>query len=262
MVLGGEIINVLRWMVGEQPVRRSHPPRDVQPYEPFLGYAPAGHQPVRAAGLRHSPRRTCAGPNRRDGAPRRRSRSRRRRSWRRGSGSCTATTAASTRSPTSAGSARTTRPSSASPTTSSRRSSPRSHPTRRCSSPPTTVRSTSVTTSCTRRPSCWRGVLPVRGGPIQVAARVTGSDLVDRRDRRPGGRPPRLRRHQGSDARRALVRPSMAPAIRARLGDVALVAHEPVSFYDPADSGPFELVCRHGALTSAEVNVPLLATVV
>lgn len=50
----------------------------------------------------------------------------------------------------------------------------------------------------------------------------------------------------------------MAPAVRARLGDVALVAHEPVSFHDPADSGPFELVCRHGSLTSAEVNVPLV----
>lgn len=52
--------------------------------------------------------------------------------------------------------------------------------------------------------------------------------------------------------------PSMAPAVRSRLGDVALVAHAPVSFHDPADSGPFELVCRHGSLTSAEVNVPLL----
>lgn len=52
--------------------------------------------------------------------------------------------------------------------------------------------------------------------------------------------------------------PSMAPTVRSRLGDVALVAHEPVSFYDAADTGPFELVCRHGSLTSAEVNVPLL----
>ena len=49
------------------------------------------------------------------------------------------------------------------------------------------------------------------------------------------------------------------PPIAARLGDVALVAHAPVSFHDPADSGPFELVCRHGSLTSAEVLVPLLA---
>ena len=54
--------------------------------------------------------------------------------------------------------------------------------------------------------------------------------------------------------------PTMAPVVRARLGDVALVASGGASFHDPADSGPFELVCRHGSLTSAEVNVPLLAT--
>jgi hypothetical protein len=53
--------------------------------------------------------------------------------------------------------------------------------------------------------------------------------------------------------------PSMAPRIRSRLGDVALVAREPVSFHDPDDAGPFALMCRHGSLTSAEVNVPLLA---
>ena len=33
----------------------------------------------------------------------------------------------------------------------------------------------------------------------------------------------------------------------------------PISFVDPADTGPFELVCRHGSLTSAEMLVPLLA---
>ncbi len=44
-----------------------------------------------------------------------------------------------------------------------------------------------------------------------------------------------------------------------RLGDVALAAHEPVSFHDPADTGPFHLICRHGSLTSAEMLVPLLA---
>ncbi|RLE23893.1 MAG: PglZ domain-containing protein [Actinobacteria bacterium] len=52
--------------------------------------------------------------------------------------------------------------------------------------------------------------------------------------------------------------PTMTPAVKSRLGDVALAAFEPVSFYEAADSGPFELVCRHGSLTSAEVNVPLL----
>lgn len=55
--------------------------------------------------------------------------------------------------------------------------------------------------------------------------------------------------------------PAMAPVVRARLGDVALVTHAPVSFYEATDTGPFELVCRHGSLTSAEVNVPLLAAI-
>ncbi|MCU1369276.1 MAG: putative Type phosphodiesterase/nucleotide pyrophosphatase [Ilumatobacteraceae bacterium] len=45
---------------------------------------------------------------------------------------------------------------------------------------------------------------------------------------------------------------------RQRLGDVALVAHQPVSFNDAADSGPFQLIGRHGSLTPAEMYVPLL----
>lgn len=53
--------------------------------------------------------------------------------------------------------------------------------------------------------------------------------------------------------------PTVSPPIAARLGDVAVVAREPVSYHDPADSGPFELVCRHGSMTAAEVYVPLLA---
>ena len=53
--------------------------------------------------------------------------------------------------------------------------------------------------------------------------------------------------------------PILAPEARARLGDVALVAREDVSFSDPADSGVFELVGRHGSLTPAEMRVPLLA---
>lgn len=53
--------------------------------------------------------------------------------------------------------------------------------------------------------------------------------------------------------------PVVSPPVAARLGDVALVPHEPVSFHDPADTGPFDLVCRHGSLTPAEVYVPLVA---
>ena len=54
---------------------------------------------------------------------------------------------------------------------------------------------------------------------------------------------------------------TVAPPVLGRLGDVALVARQPVSFFDPNDAGPFELVCRHGSLTAAEVLVPLLASV-
>lgn len=55
---------------------------------------------------------------------------------------------------------------------------------------------------------------------------------------------------------------TVSPPVQRRLGDVALCAHEPVSFYEEDDSGPFELVCRHGSMTSAEVNVPLLGALV
>ena len=50
----------------------------------------------------------------------------------------------------------------------------------------------------------------------------------------------------------------MSDAARARLGDVALVAREPVAFHDADDSGPYQLVGRHGSLTAAEMLVPLL----
>jgi Type I phosphodiesterase / nucleotide pyrophosphatase len=54
--------------------------------------------------------------------------------------------------------------------------------------------------------------------------------------------------------------PVVSPPVAARLGDVALITKAPISFLDPADSGPYPLVCRHGSLTSAEMLVPLLAT--
>jgi len=53
--------------------------------------------------------------------------------------------------------------------------------------------------------------------------------------------------------------PVVTDAARARLGDVALVAKGNVSFFDPDDGGPFELISRHGSLTPAEMLVPLLA---
>ena len=53
--------------------------------------------------------------------------------------------------------------------------------------------------------------------------------------------------------------PVVTDAARSRLGDVALVAKGTVSFFDPDDGGPFELISRHGSLTPAEMLVPLLA---
>ena len=46
-------------------------------------------------------------------------------------------------------------------------------------------------------------------------------------------------------------------SIADRVGQVALVAHQPVAFSDPEDTGEMSLVCRHGSLTSAEMLVPV-----
>ncbi|MBI4884142.1 MAG: hypothetical protein HY826_08815 [Actinobacteria bacterium] len=53
--------------------------------------------------------------------------------------------------------------------------------------------------------------------------------------------------------------PVVSQPVAARFGDVALVPHQPISFHDPDDNGPYPLICRHGSLTSAEMLVPLLA---
>ncbi len=53
--------------------------------------------------------------------------------------------------------------------------------------------------------------------------------------------------------------PKVGEVVASRLGDVLLAAREPVAFADPADSGPFRLVSRHGSLTADEMMIPLLA---
>lgn len=53
--------------------------------------------------------------------------------------------------------------------------------------------------------------------------------------------------------------PEVREASLARLGDVALVARDDIAFHDPQDTGPFELIGRHGSLTAAEMLVPLLS---
>ena len=63
--------------------------------------------------------------------------------------------------------------------------------------------------------------------------------------------------------------PYVSPEARSRMGDVALVPRDPVAFTEPKppDQNPpgneskstFQLIARHGSLTSAEMLVPCLA---
>lgn len=55
--------------------------------------------------------------------------------------------------------------------------------------------------------------------------------------------------------------PSVSPTVERRMGDVALVARDAVTFDDPAEFSGFDLVCRHGSLTSDEIHVPFLGFV-
>jgi predicted AlkP superfamily pyrophosphatase or phosphodiesterase len=53
--------------------------------------------------------------------------------------------------------------------------------------------------------------------------------------------------------------PAVSSDAASRLGDVAIVARDDVAFVEPTDTGPYELVGRHGSATAAELFVPLLA---
>ena len=52
--------------------------------------------------------------------------------------------------------------------------------------------------------------------------------------------------------------PRVSSAARDRLGDVALLAHAPVGFDDPAEQHADRLVGRHGSVTAEEMIVPVL----
>ena len=53
--------------------------------------------------------------------------------------------------------------------------------------------------------------------------------------------------------------PNFPAPMNGRLGDVVIAPFAPVSLFEEADSGPFNLICRHGSLTEDEVLVPLIA---
>ena len=208
MLLGGEVLNVLRWTSAGGDRRRAYPPRDVQPFAAFLGHdvpviSPAELQTLgvhRGPPARLAPGRLAGrvGDRRRGRPP----------AAPPASASSTPTTAASTRRPTSAASASSTTPSCAPPTASSATSSTRCRRAPCSSSPPTTARSTSATTSSTPTPTSWRLVAQQSGeGRFRWwHARHGAAD-----DARQGGRRALrgrgLGRHPGAGHRRALVRP-------------------------------------------------------
>ena len=262
IVLGGDIVNVLRWMVGEQAVRRSHPPRDVQPYDPFMGYSPPVISPAELQGSAFSEAHL------RGSKPM---------GWRAASSisvEAAAQLAAGERFVYCyyGGIDKIAHERGFGPYYDAElRFADHIVSEVIAALPPDTAL---LVTADHGQVAVGDNIVYPSADLLAGVAFQSGegrfrwlhaspgaiSSIVETATAEVGHVGYVVTKDQMLDEH--WFGPSMAPAIRARLGDVALVAYEPVSFYDPADSGPFELVCRHGALTSAEVNVPLLATVV
>lgn len=260
MVLGGEIMNVLRWTVGEQAVRRSHPPREVQPFEPFLGRAVPVVSPTELQSSAFSEAHL------RGSTPR---------GWR--AASSIAVEAAEL---VAAGERFVyCYYGGIDKVAHERGFGPYYEAELRAADRLVGDLIDAVGPGTAVLVTADHGQVHVADRILRPSAEMLAPVAMQSGE----GRFRWL--HAQSGATRAVVEaataevgdeawvvtreqmldehwfgPTMAPVVRARLGDVALVASGEASFDDPADSGPFELVCRHGSLTSAEVNVPLLAT--
>jgi hypothetical protein len=93
----------------------------------------------------------------------------------------------------------------------------------------------------------WLHARPGRAGALLDAARSRHSDdawVVSRDEAVEGG----------------WFGPRVTGEAMSRLGDVALVSKGVTSFVEPTDTGPYDLIGRHGSATEAEIYVPLLAT--
>lgn len=258
MVLGGEVVNVLRWTNAEGMVRRSHPPRDVQPFEPFLG------QTVPIVTNAELQSTAFSEAHLRGGQAF---------GWR-----APSSIAVEARAQVEMGERFVyCYYGSIDKIAHERGFGPYYEAELRAAD-------ALVASVLEALPSGTTLLITADHGQVHVGDRIvkpSGEMLADVVLQSGEGRFRWLHAAKGAvdavaDASRAEVGdiawvvtrdqmlderwfgPAMAPEIRARLGDVALVAKEPVSFYDAADSGPFDLVCRHGSLTSAEVNVPLV----
>lgn len=262
MALGGDVINVLRWAVGDQQVRRSHPPRDVQTFEPFLGQ----QVPVVAQGELQNSAFSEAHLRGCDPV-----------GWRSPSSIAVEAAAqveagerfvycyyngidkiahergfgpfydaelrfsdalvADLMAALPAGTALLITADHGQVDVGDRIIHPTDELLER------------VTMQSGEGRFRWWHCRPADVGAVAAAARDAYGDVAWV-----------VTKEQMLDER--WFGPTVAPPIQRRLGDVALCAHQPVSFHEDADSGPFELVCRHGSLTSAEVNVPLLGALI
>lgn len=262
IALGGEVMNVLRWMVGEQPVRRSHPPSDVQPYPPFLGRAVPVVSPAELENSAFSEAhlRGCVPVG-----------------WR----AASSIPVAATERLLDGDDIVYCYYGGIDKIAHERGFGPYYESELRFAD-------RLVGEMLAALPSGTALLITADHGQVQVADNIVvpTPELLERVTLQSGeGRFRWLHCHDSDiDAVAAAAEaevgdvgwvvtreqildehwfgPTVAPPIQSRLGEVALVAREPVSFHDPADSGPFELVCRHGSLTRAEVEVPLLASAV
>jgi Type I phosphodiesterase / nucleotide pyrophosphatase len=258
MVLGGEVMNVLRWTVGDQAVRRSHPPRDVQPYEPFLGHAVPVVSPTELQTSAFSEAHL------RGSKPT---------GWR-----APSSIAVEAAAQIAAGERFVYCYYGGIDKIAHERGFGAFYDAE------LRFADRLVADLLDALPAGTSLLVTADHGQVEVGDRIvrpSAEMLADVSFQSGEGRFRWL--HAPTAAIGSVVEaacaevghlawvvtkeqvldehwfgPTMAPAVRSRLGDVALVTHEPVSFDDPADSGPFRLVCRHGSLTSAEVNVPLL----
>ena len=114
-------------------------------------------------------------------------------------------------------------------------------------------------------------VTPVDPGVLAHVSFQSGEGRFRWLHARPGRAPALLEEATAAHGDRAWVRsrdqlvdegwfgPRVTPEALGRLGDVALVARGTAAFAEPTDTGPYELIGRHGSATPAELDVPLLA---
>lgn len=117
---------------------------------------------------------------------------------------------------------------------------------------------------------CGTGLVPIESDVLDHVERLSGEGRFRWLHARGGRGPALLEAAEGCHGSQAWVVTieqmaddgwfgrGMPDDIRRRFGDVALLPFEPIAFEDPDDTGPFELIGRHGSLTAAEMLVPCI----